>query len=564
MRLKSLYIKDYKNIKNQFFDFSNNTGYIALIGLNGSGKSNLLEAIGLIFNGILNHKQIPFDYTIVYEYDGKEYSKKKYGAKIDGKRAKNSDMVYPSTVIACYSGEDLRFWHMAFEDYYMHYFKRAVDNKVLSPRLIYLNKYCWDIAFISLISSEKTEVKDFLKNIFDISDLEKVEVSFEFAKTNNFKRHRALTWIERIKKECLDINGKAEMKSLLSYDIPLLPNHNKERTLFNYLYLLSQPKKNSEKGNSINKYITKIRINNNGIPLSSFSEGLKKLILVECITNILGDTNSLLLFDEPDAHTHIARKKDLLNSIESFRGQTIMTTHSPVFVNEIHKRDRNNLFFMEQGTLVNSDYINNLIDLSSGEIDYLNGSILLSAKKILVTEGPYDKRYIEKAIDTLKLSYRQYERFDDIVVIASGSAGNSLTFYEQVLKAQLSKYDKIIFIFDYDSSGYDGWKKICNLKEKKIISLFYQSDYTSELKTKPTITKTIMVEDLFDPESYKVKVDSVKLDKKKTHKDFRCFSENMASAIKTYIENNYMNFNNEWYNGFKPVLDKLLDSFNLI
>ena len=45
MRLKSLYINDYKNIKEQTFDFSDNTGYIALIGLNGSGKSNLLEAI---------------------------------------------------------------------------------------------------------------------------------------------------------------------------------------------------------------------------------------------------------------------------------------------------------------------------------------------------------------------------------------------------------------------------------------------------------------------------------------------------------------------------------------
>lgn len=49
MRLKSLYIKDYKNIKDQTFDFSDNTGNIALVGLKGSCKSNMLEAIGLIF-----------------------------------------------------------------------------------------------------------------------------------------------------------------------------------------------------------------------------------------------------------------------------------------------------------------------------------------------------------------------------------------------------------------------------------------------------------------------------------------------------------------------------------
>ena len=73
MRLKSLYIEDYKNIKRQTFDFSSNTGYIALIGENGSGKSNLLEAISLIFNGIFNKKKIPFDYSIEYEMNGAPY-----------------------------------------------------------------------------------------------------------------------------------------------------------------------------------------------------------------------------------------------------------------------------------------------------------------------------------------------------------------------------------------------------------------------------------------------------------------------------------------------------------
>ena len=69
MRLKSLYIKEYKNIKDQTFDFSNNTGYIALIGLNGSGKSNLLEAISLIFDDLydIQHAEQVNGFTITYE-----------------------------------------------------------------------------------------------------------------------------------------------------------------------------------------------------------------------------------------------------------------------------------------------------------------------------------------------------------------------------------------------------------------------------------------------------------------------------------------------------------------
>lgn len=56
MRLNRLYIEEYKNIKKQAFDFSNRSSYIALIGENGSGKSNLIEAVAIVFNGILNNK----------------------------------------------------------------------------------------------------------------------------------------------------------------------------------------------------------------------------------------------------------------------------------------------------------------------------------------------------------------------------------------------------------------------------------------------------------------------------------------------------------------------------
>ena len=362
MRLKSLYIQEYKNIKEQTFDFSNNTGYIAFIGLNGSGKSNLIEAIALIFNGILNKKKIPFEYEIKYEHDRKNYTRKNGLARIDGKRVKDSEMFYPSSVIACYSGEELRLWHMVFKDYHMHYFKDAIDGKLSSPNLIYLNKYCWSIALIALMSSENIKIKTFLKDNLNIDNLDEIDILIDFAEVENFKNHAALKWINRIKEESLDKQGKTTLKSFLSYDVPLLPNQTKERTIFHYLYLLSQPKKNTEKGNTIDKYITRIRIFNKRIPLFSFSEGHKKLILVECITRILGDNSSLLLFDEPDAYVHIALKREILNSLKEFHGQSILTTHSPILANEIQKTNGNNLFFMKDGCIIDSEIIKKLID----------------------------------------------------------------------------------------------------------------------------------------------------------------------------------------------------------
>ena len=37
----------------------------------------------------------------------------------------------------------------------------------------------------------------------------------------------------------------------------------------------------------------------------------------------------------------------------------------------------------------------------------------------------------------------------------------------------------------------------------------------------------------------------------------------IPEAIKVYIEENYLSFGKEWIEGFRPVLDKLIQLFNL-
>ncbi len=48
-----------------------------------------------------------------------------------------------------------------------------------------------------------------------------------------------------------------------------------------------------------------------------------------------------------------------------------------------------------------------------------------------------------------------------------------------------------------------------------------------------------------------------------TYKDFRNNKQATAKAIKKHIEENYSSFNKEWLSNFRPVLDKLLEVFNL-
>ena len=568
MKLLSLHIDKYKNLTGDY-DFTTQDGYIALIGENGSGKSNLLEAISLIFGKLYKVSSINDigKFRIRYEIDGTEYS---YGNidKEGNDVELDANPTLPSSIISCYSGEDMRLWYMVYEKYYMQYFKKALRDKTFSPKIMYINKYCWKIAFIALLCSDKEEVKSFLKDCCHYNDITEISIKFAVdpAKRAMFVNHLACRWYDAISLN-VDENGEINANIFASTDMTTYgaANQYAPNYVFQFLYLLSLPKKDTKKKQTVDKLINNITINVNGVDFDGLSEGEKKMILIECITQILGDENSLVLLDEPDAHSHIARKKDLLKTIETFDGQTILTTHSPVFVNEIYSHHKDCLFYIDNGKIISSQYINALTQLSAGEIDYINGTIVLSSKRLLITEGPYDKRYLEKALDVFCKKDERYKSLYQIAIIPSNSASNADTFYQQVIEPQIDKYEQIVFMFDYDKEGVNGWNSITKIRDPKTKAIFYQSDYSEIKDTKVknvNAEDTFMVEDLFSPNAYKEKVEYIH--KKHSHKDFRCNNQGKTTeAIKKHIENNYSSFEDDWFDGYKNVLNKLLDIFNL-
>lgn len=358
-------------------------------------------------------------------------------------------------------------------------------------------------------------------------------------------------------------------------------NTEKAKTVFSFLYLLSQAEKKAKK-NNIQRLIIYIKIKVNGICFDDLSEGEKKLILIECITKVLGEEKSLLLLDEPDAHTHIAMKKDLLKLISEFDGQTIMTTHSPMFLNKDWDGFQgDNIFYMYDGKIENTEPLKHLAELTDNEIDYFKGSFILSSKKILVLEGKYDDKYLRKAIEIHAKSDPKYKKLCDVVMFSANGASEAEEVYEQSLKQSIDRIEKLVFLFDYDDGGWKGgWQKIKSIGEgdTKIVPLFYQDNYSSmnypteeeDVKLvnnqQRTIMKTnsYMVEDLFSEDAY---LDIIKpVISSRTHKDFNSLNigkKGTVGAIKEHIEKNYNSFQDEWYDGFKPVLDKLLEVFDL-
>lgn len=584
-RLKSVYIKDYKNIQDQTFDFSSNTGYIALIGLNGSGKSNLLEAISIIFNGLFNKKAIPFEYEIKYDIDGHIYERKKLSAKKDGLRVKDEDMQYPSSIIACYSGEDLRLWHVAYEDYYMQYFKNAIRDRSFAPKIIYINKYCWKIAFISLLCSTKDTVREFLKKLLSIDDIRSVDIHLEAdaEKRARFADHAACRWYDSIKHlQDEDENQLINANVIATTDMTSYGASSSEdpAIIFQFLYLLSLPKKDKDDRQTIDKLITNINITIDGISFDNLSEGEKKIILIECITQVLGNDNSLVLLDEPDAHVHIAIKKDLLKLAAYFNGQTIITTHSPMFLNKHWDGyDEKNIYYLSNGKIESSKPLKHLSELTDNSIDYFEGVFILSSKRVLVVEGKYDDKYLKKAINIFSKRNSKYKKLNEIVIFSANGASAAEVIYNQIISPCLEKIEKVVFLFDYDDGGWkDGWKKIKAIHDTNpnIIPMFYQDNYSSPAypTSDAEVTKTngskkikdensYIVEDLFSEDSYASIIHPVITARKQ--KDFRKINygkNGTVGTIKKHIEENYDTFNEIWYNGFEPVLDKLLNVFN--
>lgn len=555
-RLYYLRVVGYKNL-NINLDLLNSSNYCCLIGLNGSGKSNVLEAISRIFFSLyhiatlkdgLRKYPCKFYYTIRYSYKNTFY-------EITNGQLENGERitvdVLPKNIIASYSGEDTRLWKECYKPLYEKYRSTMVATPgFVPPYMFYISRYEWEISLLTLLYSEDVDVIKFIKETLGITNC---TISFEY-NTTNFRKWEG-TNIEAL----IDTLRETALYSIDSFreKISNISFIDRASTLFYCMY-----KCRTEGDNQVIKKIN-ISCGKKG-NLEGLSEGEKKLINANVVIHILSTQDSLCLFDEPDAHIHISRQKDLKQLFKDYNRYSIVTTHSPVFIDVLS--DSEKIRFMENGRASSIDMLQTIKEMSGGVVNYFDGAFILSSKKILVTEGPYDKKYIEKAIDILsKTKDPRYQKLTQIAILPSNSAGQSQEFFSSIINPMIDKIEKVVFLFDYDEGGYDGWKKIDNIGSGKITPIFYQDNYGITLDTskKPDNKDTIQVEDMFLPEAYAGIVSREHLGEKKTHKDFRLFKTNLSSAIKTHIENNYSSFGDSCYDGFEPLLKKLLELFSL-
>jgi len=581
VKIKKLKIKGFKNLTGEngcfTLDFTDKDGITVLIGNNGSGKSNIIEAISSIFTGLYKigtpQRKPIFEYVLEYTLnDADEY-------KLSLTISRNGDKIYnfikngnniavgtfkanpsqylPSSIVAIYSGEEIRLW----EDYYKHLyndFMREVKGNfgtLTNPKLIYINKYYWNISLLSLLYSELPSNQDFCKQILNLNNLDDIRVLVKFNTTNisNFEDNSIVSFVKS-----LNIDEVSE-KELSINELRNNQLISSEKDLF--LKLMASVMDKMSKYKLIENITIK---HNSNLTIESLSEGEKKQILIRTGLEIAADNNSLVLFDEPDANIHVANKGQIKDMLDEYNSrENILTTHSPTLT---HKFDDKHIVMLNNGKIEDKSKQEIFSHITNGIWNYQEQSIFLSSTKdiILLVEGKHDKIHIKEAFKRLE---NEYEGLNFDIFSTDGS----INLKQLVVGFSTTDYDfsdkKIIAIFDDDDEGRNGRsKKNFDIQRDNPIAKLNSNEkfYGVLLPKRDGFDKECTIENMYDADKYKEAMNQV-FSRRLNNEDFfenksiDTISSKIKEDAKNQLANNCKGFDDNDFKHFKKLFDLILE-----
>ncbi|WP_337084893.1 AAA family ATPase [Elizabethkingia anophelis] len=400
MRIDSLYIKDFKNLREFRIDLDENELNTVLLGQNATGKSNFIEALVLIFKYLdlskagLTPRFPEFEFEIQYKCRGhnikvackKDGKTKKlvYEINVDGKKQSyklffsNKEIYLPKYVFTYYSGISNKLKNH-FDENQRNFYNKAKAKGVTKEdvedfrRMFYVQLVHSYFVLLAFYTFEEEKTRKFLAEYLNIEDLESVLFKFqkpEWQKKANFQDE--FMWgAEGLVREFLEklweiSLGPIDVFEEYKESFRDLSNKQKE-----YLYLYVPTKTKLQELNKfyktntelfkalestyISDLIDEVRVKvrktnvNNEITFKELSEGEQQLLTVLGLLKFTKDKETLVLLDEPDTHLNPLWKwhyLDLLNDIyrndsktESLDETThiIINTHDPLVIGGLKK-----------------------------------------------------------------------------------------------------------------------------------------------------------------------------------------------------------------------------------
>jgi predicted ATPase len=381
VRLHSLEVPAFKNLRKFSIDFNGAEATTVLLGRNGSGKSNLLEALVVIFRDLDLGRPPLFAYELAYSCREREIQvsadpdrrTSRVTIRVDGERVAmkafsgRREELLPNNLFAYYSGPSNRL-EGSFDVHQRQFYDALLrgDDAPLR-RLFYARNIHSQFVLLSFFADPDPGMAEFLDEYFEIVGLESV---LFVLRRPDWSRGRsgpddgdARFW-----------NARGTVQTFLDrlYALSLAPAYQTETVPSSYrsrvseetlhLYLDGPEALRNLAGvyegqseffkalesTYISDLIREVRIQvrkrDVDIPLtfSELSEGEQQLLTVLGLLKFTGTGEALFLLDEPDTHLNPRWSYDYLQLLDKVilrdaSTHIVLATHDPVLIGGLNR-----------------------------------------------------------------------------------------------------------------------------------------------------------------------------------------------------------------------------------
>jgi predicted ATP-binding protein involved in virulence len=386
MRLDKVYIDGFKNLKQLTADFDESRLTTVVIGQNGAGKSNLIEAIISIFRWVdLRRNEPRFHYRLDYRIDGVKVSLSNLpdepAIAVEGKAVTRTEFErrknewFPDLVFGYYSGGSRRLESL-FDAHQRRYYDdiKLEENPALiakaqaDRRLFYCRPIHGVLALLAFFAFPDAKVGAELASKLGITGFHSALGLFRQPSwyTGSKERGAEELWgsggpagltARRFKEIAFhpfalvgnaidDYRDKKQSESQYAAFLPSLErlkrvaeNFKDEREMFYALEAMDI----SDLIRTVDLWVTRTNDQSGDVGFADLSDGERQLLMALGLIRVSRGKRALFLLDEPDTHLNPHWQHSYLELIKEWTGiaadaancHIILTSHNPLTISAL-------------------------------------------------------------------------------------------------------------------------------------------------------------------------------------------------------------------------------------
>jgi ABC-type cobalamin/Fe3+-siderophores transport system ATPase subunit len=397
MRLDKVYIDGFKNLKQLEVDFDERQLTTVLIGQNGAGKSNLIEAIAQVFRWVDMRRNEPrFRYRVDYRIQPQGHTVAEPprvtlsnvpgepALRVNGHEVKRTEFEkrkadwFPDLVFGYYLGGSRRL-EALFDDHQRRYYdgiKLEEDPALVAQaqaarRLFYCRPIHGVLALMALFAFPDKKVTEELATKLGITGFHSLLGLFRepwFAKGKRAAAQDlwnagglAGSTARRFKQDAFhplalegnavdDYRDKKQSEPQYATFLPSLAhlqrvahNFTNEREMFYALEAMDI----SDLVREIQLWVTRSNDASGDVGFADLSDGERQLLMVMGLIRVSRGKRALFLLDEPDTHLNPHWQHSYLKLIEEWTGiaaekdqcHIVLTSHNPLTISALTRAE---------------------------------------------------------------------------------------------------------------------------------------------------------------------------------------------------------------------------------